>query len=72
MPDWGKLLNEVQTTGGAHDVVRRKYLTRLHEVTGRNIIVYYSGWLQKGQLQRQGVPFELNDGDKNGFMACDP
>ena len=31
----------------ASGVYVRKYLQQLHEVTARNIIVYYSGWLQK-------------------------
>jgi hypothetical protein len=65
MPDWNDLLNEIKATGSAHDVVRRKYLRRLHEKTGRNVILYYSGWLQKRSFE--GV--EVNDADKNGFMT---
>ncbi len=71
MPNWKELLEEVQATGSTHDVVRRRYLTKLHEHTGRNLIIYYSGWLQKGDLQRQGISgFSISDADKNGFMAC--
>jgi hypothetical protein len=70
MPSWNDVLEEIQAAGSTHDVTRRKYLKQLHEYTGRNVIAYYSGWLQKGQLQRQGVTgFEVNDGDKDGFMA---
>lgn len=65
-----KILAEIQTTGSTHDAIRRKYLKQLHDFTKRNVIVYYSGWLQKGQLAGQGVGFELNDADKNGFMAA--
>jgi membrane-bound ClpP family serine protease len=65
MPDWNQLLNEIISTGSTHDVIRRKYLRELHELTGRNIIIYYSGWLQKRNLE--GV--EVNDADKNGFMT---
>ena len=50
--------------GSPHDVVRRNYLKKLSEYTGRNTIVYYSGWLQKN------VPgSEVNDSDKTGFMT---
>jgi hypothetical protein len=52
-------------------VVRRRYLKKLFKKTGRNVIVYYSGWLQKPDLANKGVMgFELNDADKNGFMAA--
>ena len=70
MPGWNDLLDEVRAAGNAHDIIRRKYLTRLSDLTGRNTIVYYSGWLQKGELRLQGVTgFDVNDDDKNGFMA---
>lgn len=70
MPSWNGLLNDLRTRGSTHDVVRREYLQRLAQVTGRNTIVYYSGWLQKGQLQNEiGAGFSINDDDKNGFMA---
>lgn len=69
MPNWGELLEELNKTGSAHDVIRRKYLLQLHELTGRNVIIYYSGWLQKGNLQRAGASFGITDADKNGFMT---
>lgn len=65
MPNWNEALNDVRARGSGHDVVRRDYLRHLHQVTGRNVIVYYSGWLQKRGLE--GV--EVNDDDKNGFMT---
>lgn len=71
MPNWNDLLNEVKEAGSIQDVLRRKYLAELHQLTGRNVIVYYSGWLQKGSLP--GVPssvFSLSDEDKNGFMTA--
>ncbi|HEY6344435.1 MAG TPA: hypothetical protein VIY49_23325 [Bryobacteraceae bacterium] len=71
MPNWNELLEEVKSAGSTHDVVRRKYLQQLHEATGRNVIVYYSGWLQKGHLQNQGVAgFSISDADKSGFMSA--
>ena len=65
MPNWNELLSELKAAGSTHDVIRRKYLAELHKLTGRNVIIYYSGWLQKRDLA--GV--EINDADKNGFMT---
>jgi ClpP class serine protease len=50
--------------------VRRKYLKLLSNHTKRNIIIYYSGWLQKPHLLSQnGVDLGISDADKNGFMS---
>lgn len=71
MGSWNDLLAEVQSAGSVHDLTRRKYLRQLSELTGRNTIVYYSAWLQKGPLASQWAePFAVNDVDKNGFMAA--
>jgi len=64
MANWNEVLNEINAAGSTHDVIRRKYLKRLYGVTERNVIIYYSGWLQKPKLPGT----ELNDADKNGFM----
>lgn len=64
MPDWNEILNEIVAMGSPHDATRRKYLLKLHEITKRNVIIYYSGWLQKPMLPGT----EVTDADKNGFM----
>ncbi|MGB8507841.1 MAG: hypothetical protein WCD76_05515 [Pyrinomonadaceae bacterium] len=70
MPNWKALLDEVKAAAPVYDVVRRNYLRQLFEHTDRNVIVYYSGWLQKGNLPGLGATtFSINDSDKNGFMA---
>lgn len=43
----------------------KKYISLLHDKTGRNVIVYYSGWLS---LPPE-IPTGINDLDMNGFMA---
>lgn len=66
MPSWNEVLTEIigsQQVGGV-DSVRRKYLAALHAKTGRNVIAYYSGFLQKPGYSLSHV----NDDDKNGFM----
>lgn len=73
MATWNEIGDEIQRVqagGGPHDVVRRRYLARLSETTGRNTISYYSGWLQKSQIADQfWAQFSITDNDKNGFMA---
>jgi len=64
MPNWSQLLDEIRASGSTQDVIRRKYLQTVHEITGRNVIIYYSGWLQSNNLAA-----EINDEDKNGFMT---
>ena len=70
MPNWSVILGEIQEAAQdgntGHDAVRRKYLNELHNHTGRNVIAYYSGFLTK--IGVQGI--QINDEDKNGFMAC--
>jgi membrane-bound ClpP family serine protease len=70
MPSWNQVTAQIQAVPSPHDNVRRDYLRQLHDLTGRNVIVYYSGWLEKQQLLAQGLQgVEVNDSDKNGFMA---
>ncbi len=67
MPNWNQVLIEIQKLQrpDALDYVRRRYLKNLHTHTGRNVIAYYSGWLQKPGKNDPS----LNDNDKNGFMT---
>ena len=72
MPNWSEVLIEIQDTHKERpdqnpiDIVRRKYLTQVSEVTGRNVIAYYSGWLQKPKAPDAII----NDSDKSGFMLA--
>lgn len=68
MPNWTQVLEEIVVTqqagGSGIDIVRKKYLRLLGQKTGRNVIAYYSGFLQK-----PGYAFaHVNDDDKNGLM----
>ena len=70
MPNWQEVLRELQKFDVQAvtklDIVRRKYLQKLHEHTKRNVIAYYSGYLSK-----PGIPqSDINDEDKNGFMMA--
>ncbi|MBN2717908.1 MAG: ATP-dependent Clp protease proteolytic subunit [Deltaproteobacteria bacterium] len=65
MPSWNQILDEIRTTGSTHDVIRRRFLKQVYDKSGRNVILYYSGWLQKKDIPGADV----NDSDKNGFMT---
>lgn len=70
MPNWNSLLDEVNKSGSTFDITRRKYIKALNKLTGRNVIVYYSGWLQKSAQIPNYRGFTVNDNDKNGFMTA--
>lgn len=66
MPGWDELIREVETSTSkmALDEVRNKYIRRLSQLTGRNTVVYFSGWLKDPRLTN----VDINDGDMVGFM----
>ena len=70
MPNWKEVLDEIQliaSKGNKNplDEVRRKYLQKIFQKTGRNVIAYYSGWLQKKDI----ADVTINDKDKNALMV---
>lgn len=73
MSNWNEIFKEVEETARSaknpHDSVRHRYLKEFSERTGRNVVAYYSGWLQKTGYQYNNI-VSINDEDKNGFMAC--
>lgn len=53
MPTWGEILQELQdgiarTGAPDFDGIRRKYIAQLHELTGRDTIVYATDWMNTG------------------------
>ena len=67
MPNWGQVLNEIQgmRIDNPLDSIRRKYLKTMFEYTDRNIITYYSGFLQKPKDNTA-----IDDNDKNALMQA--
>lgn len=67
MPSWGEVLKEIQGThiDNPLDSIRRKYLEIMYKYTGRNVIAYYSGFLQKGNASEAVA---IDDNDKNALM----
>lgn len=66
MPSWGAVLESLNSVPNPLDLMRKKYLDIMHQYTGRNIIAYYSGFIQKPGLDGCGI----DDNDKNAFMQA--
>lgn len=66
MGDWSEIFKEINESQSQYDYIRRKYISDLSRVTGRNIITYYSGWLSK----QNATNVDINDSDMDGFMNC--
>lgn len=66
MPSWGAILDSLNSVPNPLDSMRKKYLATMHEYTGRNVIAYYSGFIQKPGLDSCGI----DDNDKNAFMQA--
>lgn len=82
MPTWGEQLGELKAlkeeaaanpqAAGApspHDRLRRRYVKKLHEHTGRAVIFYGTCWLEN-RPGLGGEPLSLTLGDKQGFMEA--
>ena len=63
MPSWNELLEQINAP---LDKVRREYLKKLHAKTGRNVVTYYSAWLQRPP-NTSGL--SVCDADMNSFMS---
>lgn len=68
MPGWTEIMDIVQ--GQKQETVPafllnecKQYLNRIKDITGRNIIVYYSGWLKHNVVESS-----IMENDKNAFM----
>lgn len=70
MPTWGDILDEILEVKGEVDkpldAVRRKYLKRLHEETGRDTILYSTAWTLPGG--GPGANIGINERDVHAFM----
>lgn len=58
MPTWSEILKELHETRKQDpqspvdfDSIRRKYLKQVFELTGRNTILYASGWMSKPEVR---------------------
>lgn len=63
MAGWDEIIGKLNNSPPYLDICRDEYLTKLSEVTGRNVIAYYSAFLTKNEGS-----LDLSDLDMNGFM----
>lgn len=69
MPGWSEVLAEaMKAAPNKLDILRKRYVNNFARLTKRNVLVYYSGWLQKPAVA--DVQFQILDADKTGIMAC--
>lgn len=66
MPSWGDVLNQINNIENPLDEIRRRYLRLFNEYTGRNVVAYYSAFIQKTNVDGLGI----NENDKNAFMQA--
>lgn len=66
MPSWGEVLDTLNNSESPIDMMRRKYLRIMNQYTGRNVIAYYSAFIQKPNLDGTSI----DDNDKNAFMQA--
>lgn len=67
MPSWSEIMDTVQQQ--KQEMVPafllnecKQYLSMIANITGRNIIVYYSGWLKSNVIETS-----INENDKNAL-----
>lgn len=68
MPGWSEIMDTVQQQ--KQEMIPafllnecKHYLKDITNITGRNVIVYYSGWLKSNVIETS-----INENDKNAFM----
>ena len=71
MPSWSEIYNQFSKNKKADQIPflvkeKQKYLDEISRCTGRNVITYYSGWLQKPTAS----DVSINDKDINAFMEA--
>lgn len=67
MPSWSEILDEIQIYQdqiGKLNSLRQSYIEQVSDITNRNVIAYYSGWLKSSSIPN----IEINDQDVNAFM----
>jgi hypothetical protein len=69
MPTWGKIIDEIKedrdTRPSSFDKTRQEYLQEVSDETGRDVILYSSGWTE---IELDSPQFSITDTDVQGFM----
>lgn len=66
MPDLKQIIDEISSVSSPCDTIRQKYIQEFAKYRNRNVIIYYSGWLQ---ISVPLAEVSITDSDINGFMT---
>ncbi|MCD8205169.1 MAG: hypothetical protein LUD29_00935 [Clostridia bacterium] len=66
MPNWSQVLKNLGETENPLDAMRKKYLAIMSQYTGRNVIAFYSAFIQKPNMDGTSI----DENDKNAFMQA--
>ena len=70
MPTWHSIARDITQHGDAHAAARQGYARAVHQASGRNVVVYASGWLHAPPADdRLRSLFAVGDTDKTGLMS---
>lgn len=71
MPNWKDVLLEIRNciSPSAIDTIRHKYINKLQKLRKRNILIYYSGFLQRNE-SRFFAHLPIDDSDMNLLMQA--
>ena len=72
---WDDVRLEIQTAQASHgphaqDVIRRKKIKAVEEVTGRPLVVYATDFTNEGRAAQYGAGLQIELDDKTGFMQA--
>jgi len=70
MPTWQAIARDIVLRGDAHEAARHRYAEAVHKASGRNVVVYASGWLHAPAVDNRRIAlFAVGDTDKTGLMS---
>lgn len=64
MPNWGEISEKLKSPEEILFQLQRQYIELMKTYTGRNVIAYYSAFMQKPGISGTAI----DDNDKNAFM----
>lgn len=67
MPNWSEVLHSIEQAKNLNSAInsyRIEYIKKIEQLTGRNVITYYSAWLRGPRTPNT----DIDEQDKNAFM----
>jgi hypothetical protein len=67
MKSWTEIMQEIKNKGGDNDTIRRGYIRKVEEITGRPLIIYASDFTNAEKTQAAGGEVAIIGNDKIAF-----